>query len=222
MIDFITKEYDLKFIIDKKLSLNYESIVSLENKLPKSLDDYYWVEKVEHKPMGFFYTLGGLDGQYHESELYPLSPVLVSNELLEIGDRFYCDGEIHEVFDLHLDEEKDKWVVCCNYGLTYLESEVYKVVATLEQFGWFYNEGPPHDRNYNWVDSRYLENYTNRCIKDVIKNGLKMTILVGDTCHNVDRVIDGCSCITGFEHVPMLHDGKVIFDIYGILKNDYL
>ena len=49
-----------------------------------------------------------------------------------------------------------------------------------------------------------------------------MTILVGDTCHNVDRVIDGCYCITGFEHVPMLHDGKVIFDIYGILKNDYL
>lgn len=219
MVDFIVKEYELKFVIDKSLKLNYESLVSIENKLPESLDDYYWVEKVEHKPMGFLYTISGLDNEYHESELYPLSPILVSKDLLDIGDRFYHDGEIYEVFDLYLDQEKDKWVIRSNHGVNYLESEVYKVIATSNQFGWFYNEGPPHDRNYNWVDSRYLENYTNRCLKDVIRKGFKMRVLVDDNCNSIDRFINGCCCSTGFEYVPMLHSGKVIFDIYGLLKN---
>jgi hypothetical protein len=36
----------------------------------------------------------------------------------------------------------------------------YKMIPLGEikdQLGFVYNEGPPHDHNWNWVDSRYLE-----------------------------------------------------------------
>lgn len=36
----------------------------------------------------------------------------------------------------------------------------YKLVALGEirsEVGYVYNEGPPHDRNWDWVDSRYVE-----------------------------------------------------------------
>lgn len=34
-------------------------------------------------------------------------------------------------------------------GIPTLDGEVF--------IGWIYNEGPPHDHNHIWVDSRYLE-----------------------------------------------------------------
>jgi hypothetical protein len=79
-----------------------------------------------------------------------------------------------------------------------------KVVATPEMFGWLYNEGPPHDHNRNWGDSRYLEDYIQSCLISSVKNGLKMTVMVKE--------------IAEFNHVPILHEGKIIIDTYNLLR----
>jgi hypothetical protein len=36
-----------------------------------------------------------------------------------------------------------------------------------DQLGYVYNEGPPHDHNYDWVDSRYLEDIHPSTLKDL-------------------------------------------------------
>jgi hypothetical protein len=215
------KEYELKFVIDRAMNLRVTSSVSIDGKLPTSLDDYYWIEKAEYTPIGFMYTVSGFDKQYHESELFPLSPVLVSKDSLEIGDNFYCEGEIHEVFSLFFDNETEKWMVASYNGFMYHESETYKVIATYDQFGWFYNEGPPHDHNYNWKDSRYLEMYLNTCIIDAIKRGFKMTIMVEEICPNYggSHIGKDCSCKSGFKLVPKMHEGKIIIDQYNLLRD---
>ena len=62
--------------------------------------------------------------------------------------------------------------------------------------GWVYNEGPPHDHNRIWRDSRYLED------------------LHPDW---VNRIIDGEVWVVFEDGNPLLHDGKVILDLYKIL-----
>ena len=46
----------------------------------------------------------------------------------------------------------------------------YKMIPLGEikdQLGYVYNEGPPHDHNYDWVDSRYLEDIHPSTLKDL-------------------------------------------------------
>ena len=99
------KEYGLRFVIDKNEKLRVRTNVALEAKVPLSPNDFYWIESVQHEPTGFMYKVYGLDRLFHGSELYPLLPVLVSDDVLEHQDMFYHDGVIYECTGLDLDDD---------------------------------------------------------------------------------------------------------------------
>ena len=82
----------------------------------------------------------------------------------------------------------------------YVNTLSLNIIATPDMFGWLYNEGPPHDHNRRWIDSRYLEDYIELCLISVVRNNFKMSIIV-----------DGV--------LPKLHDGKIIIDRYDLLRN---
>lgn len=213
MVEFKIKEYDLRFIVDKNISLNHYVNVSLTSTPPTKKEDFYWIDSIKYDPLGFMYYLDGVGGGYHVGSLYPLLPVIVSSEFLNIHDLFYINGVIHEVNGLFMDEE-DRWKVIDENGGIFYESDVYKVIAHPEQIGWVYNEGPPHDHNYNWVDSRYLEVMHPKTIVNCVKNEFKITIAVEEEC-----ITGGEECRGETILVPQLHDGKVIIDGYKLLKN---
>lgn len=62
--------------------------------------------------------------------------------------------------------------------------------------GWVYNEGPPHDHNRIWKDSRYLE--------DLHPSWF-------------DRIVDGEGFIVYENGEALLYDGRLILDLYKIL-----
>ncbi len=66
------------------------------------------------------------------------------------------------------------------------------------QLGFVYNEGPPHDRNWDWVNSRYLEELHPSILEDMDSN-TEIRVLVEE---------DG-----NF----MKFRGKVIIDTYFLL-----
>lgn len=197
------KEYELRFVIDKEINLRVGSCVSLEDKPPLIADDFYWVDSIKYEPFGMMYTIYGMDKSFHACDLYPLLPVLVSDDALEYGDKFYYNGVIHECAALELDGNFDMWVVSNFEQETFIEMEVNKVIATPEMFGWLYNEGPPHDHNRYWGDSRYLEDYIQSCLISAVRNNFKMSIMVDE-----------------FE--PLLHMDKIIIDAYNLLRKSPL
>ena len=194
------KEYELRFIIDKDVRLRVGSNVALENRPPLSADDFYWIDSIIHEPFGVMYRVYGIDKTFHSFELYPLLPVLVSDDVLEYNDKFYHDGIIHECVGLNLDDELNMWVVSNVDEEKFIEMDVMKVIASPDMFGWLYNEGPSHDHNIVWGDSRYLEDYIERSLIVSVKKGFVMTIVIEDM-------------------QPKLHDGRVIIDQYNLLRN---
>ena len=48
-----------------------------------------------------------------------------------------------------------------------------------DRLGYVYNEGPPHDRNWDWVDSRYLEEMHPSTLKDM-DSDTEIRVLVED------------------------------------------
>ena len=212
MIQFQIKEFDLRFIVDKNVKLTHGVNVSLSDVPPIRKEDFYWIDSIRYDPLGFMYQLYGVEENYHAGGLFPLLPVIVSSEVLNIHDLFYHNGFIGEVNGLFMDEE-DRWKVIDENGNVCYESDVYKVIATPEQFGLVYNEGPPHDRNYNWVDSRYLEIMHPKILVDCVKNNFKITIAVDERC-----VTGGEECRGETVLTPQLHDDKIIIDGYNLLK----
>ena len=198
------KEYDLRFVIDKEVRLRVGSNVALVDKPPIIANDFYWIESVVHEPFGLMYKVYGIEKYFHACELYPLLPVLVSDDALEYHDNFYHNGNIYECFELDLDDDLNMWVVANENLESFIEADVMKVVATPEMFGWLYNEGPPHDHNRYWGDSRYLEDYIQSCLIPCVKNGLKMSVMVTE--------------ISEFNHIPTLHEDKIIIDAYNLLR----
>lgn len=65
-----------------------------------------------------------------------------------------------------------------------------------KSIGWIYNEGPPHDHNRIWKDSRYLED-----LHPLWKNRL--------STNEVWVVYENGE--------PLLYDDKLILDLYKIL-----
>jgi len=197
------KEYELRFIIDIDTRLRVGLNVALENIPPMSADDFYWIESIHHEPFGLMYKVYGVDKTFHACELYPLFPVLVSDDVLDYHDKFYHNGIIHECIDLNLDDDLNMWVVSNENLEIFIERDVMKVIAIPEMFGWLYNEGPPHDHNRYWGDSRYLEDYIQSCLIKFVNNGFKVSIMIEDM-------------------EPKLHDGKIIIDAYDLLrKSEY-
>ena len=217
MTQFQIKEFDLRFIVDRNIGLKNGVNVSLSETPPITKEDFYWVDSIKYDPYGFMYFLYGIDEPYHAASLYQLLPILVSDDVLDIHDSFYYDGKIYEAMGLFLDNDDDKWKVINEFNDVFYESEVSKVIATPEMFGWLYNEGPPHDHNYNWVDSRYLEEFHYTMLPNFVKKGFKITIAVEEQC--MDKVSDSERCLTGVKLVPSLHDGKIIIDRYNLLRN---
>lgn len=214
------KEYELRFVIDKEVRLHVGSNVALENKAPMTPKDFYWIDSVIHEPFGLMYTVYGIDKSFHAFELYPLLPVLVSDDVLEYHDKFYHNGNIYECSGLRMDDDINMWVVSNESQEFFNEIDVMKVVATPEMFGWLYNEGPPHDHNMNWHDSRYLEDYIQSCLISSVKNNLKMSVIVHEVCPNYNgaHMDKDCSCKSGFVLGPKLHNGKIIIDAYNLLR----
>jgi len=213
-MEFKIKEYDLRFIVDKDVVLRHDTNVSLTPTPPTSREDFYWIDSITDDALGFMYGLYGVDGRRHAGDLFPLLPIIVSNDLLNNNDLFYVNGVIHEVNGLYMDEG-EQWKVIDENGGYFYEHEVFKVIATPDQIGWVYNEGPPHDHNYNWVDSRFLETVHNKLFVNCVKDNLKITIVVDEECSTGGDD----ECRGELSLVPHLHDGKVIIDGYGLLKN---
>ena len=214
---FEIKEYDLRFIINYDKDLKHGVNVSLSKKPPLVKDDLYWIDSIKHENIGFMYKVYGLDNEFSAAELYPLSPVLVSDEALDIHDLFYYNGRIFECCRLFLDEETEKWIVMSEEEVEYFEDDVYKVIATPNMFGWVYNEGPPHDRNYDWVDSRFLEQFHDSYLIKSVLNDFKLSIVVEVECSNKPSTPD--DCIGDLKIKPNLHEGKIILDSYDLLRN---
>lgn len=217
MTQFQIKEFDLRFIIDRGIDLKNGVNVSLSDVTPTTKEDFYWVDSVKYDPYGFMYYLYGVDEPYHASSLFQLLPILVSNETLDIHDSFYHNGNIYEVMGLFLDNDEDKWKVINESNDIFYESDCVKVIAKPEMFGWLYNEGPPHDHNYNWVDSRYLEVFHYTMLPYFVKKGFKVSIAMDEQC--IDKISKLDECLTGSKLVPSLHDGKIIIDRYDLLRN---
>ena len=214
---FEIKEYELRFIIDRDRNLKHGVNVSLSGTPPTTKEDFYWIDSIKHESLGFMYKVYGLDKEFSMADLHPLSPVLISDDVLDIHDLFYYNGRIFECCRIFLDEETEKWIVMSEEEVEYFEDEVYKVIATPNMFGWVYNEGPPHDRNYDWVDSRFLEVYHDSYLVRSVLNNFKMSIVVEGECVNkVSRLED---CFGEVKLTPKLHEGKVIIDGYDLLRN---
>lgn len=108
-------------------------------------------------------------------------------------------------------------------GNPYIVDEHGEVVATSEQIGFIYNEGPPHDHNRNWVDSRYLEDlYYPKFVEDMQETAGDIYLVVHDVSSNYDgpHIGKNCNRKTGFKVVPKLHQGMVIMDLYGLLQRE--
>lgn len=131
------------------------------------------------------------------------TPVIVSEDKVLKGD-YYYDG-----VEIHLSDG------------SFVEEGCRKVVALPSQIGWFYNEGPPHDHNRVWRDSRYLEDFHyDGFMERIGKSQGKIYLVVQEICPHYDgrHINKDCSCKSGFIHVPVLHHDKVIMDMYEILK----
>lgn len=88
----------------------------------------------------------------------------------------------------------------------YIIDEDGSIIATSSQIGFVYNEGPPHDHNRNWVDSRYLEDlYYPRFISEM-----------KDMDGYVYLVVKQDEMGTR----PTFHHDMVIMDLYGLLKSE--
>lgn len=66
--------------------------------------------------------------------------------------------------------------------------------------GYVYNEGPPHDRNYNWIGSSYVEM-------------VHPTVLMGDFDTEIRVLVDD-------EGKPLEFQGKWILDTYLLLPKE--
>jgi len=226
------KDYKLRFIKDESASLQKGINVGLHNLMPVSSGDFGFIEEVRGDGLGFNYGVREMwDGKlywHHFSTIQPILPVLISDDKIEIGDKFYLDsGEIRECTDIQEETNQFHSTVYDSLGGWHFRGWVKKVVATPEQFALIINYGPPHDHNYDWKydeDKKkyvYLEAYLPSHIHSVIKkNGIKMRVVVEEVCphYGGKHIGKDCSCKSGFIIRPRLRDGKLMMDSYGILK----
>lgn len=101
-------------------------------------------------------------------------------------------------------------------GKPYIIDKDGGIVATSEQIGMVYNEGPPHDHNTKW-GSKFLEDlYIPNFYEKMEKMGGYVYLIVHEICPlHID-----CGCKSGFILVPMLFNGMVIMDLYGLLEKE--
>lgn len=213
MSEFIIKQFELRFTIDENTTLSQGDGVCIGKKVPETKEDFFWVERVDYEGFGFTYKLFGDDRKYLANELSLLRPVIVSKECLDYYEIFYHNGKLYECYDMK-NNENDDWVIVSESLDEFLEKDVLKVIALPTQIGWVYNEGPPHDHNYNWVDSRYLEVLHPNMVIEWVRDGMRVTIVMEEICTN-GKLSD---CVGDYKLVASFYDGKVIIDGYNLLR----
>jgi hypothetical protein len=84
-------------------------------------------------------------------------------------------------------------------------NEYYMIVAFPEEIGWVFNEGPPHDHNYDYNNGHFLEVLHPQTTTDIISSKILIHI-------EVDLYFE-----TGFEsplpYSPVYKDDKVIMNL---------
>jgi len=226
------KDYKLRFIKNEGAELRQGINVGLHNLMPVSSGDFGFIEEVRGDGLGFNYGVREMwDGKlywHHFSTIQPILPVLISDDKIDVGDKFYLDsGEIRTCKEILKEDKLSHGVVYDEFGKWYFNKWVNKVVATPEQFALIVNFGPPHDHNSDWQYDKdekryvYLEAYLPSHLHDIInKKRIKMRVVVEEICphYGGSHIGKDCSCKSGFVIRPKLRDGKIMMDTYGLLK----
>jgi hypothetical protein len=83
--------------------------------------------------------------------------------------------------------------------------EYYMIVAFPDEIGWVFNQGPPHDRNYNYTNGDYLEVLHPETMNDILTSKILIHI-------EVDLYFE-----TGIEsplpYSPVYKDNKVVMNL---------
>jgi hypothetical protein len=83
--------------------------------------------------------------------------------------------------------------------------EYYMIVAFPDEIGWVFNQGPPHDRNYNYTNGDYLEVLHPETMNDILSSKILIHI-------EVDLYFE-----TGIEsplpYSPVYKDNKVVMNL---------
>ena len=84
-------------------------------------------------------------------------------------------------------------------------NDYYLIVTFPDEIGWVFNQGPPHDHNYNYTNGHYLEVLHPDTIKDILNSQMLIHI-------EVDLYFE-----TGFEsplpYSPVYKDNKVVMNL---------
>ena len=84
-------------------------------------------------------------------------------------------------------------------------NDYYLIVTFPDEIGWVFNQGPPHDHNYNYTNGHYLEVLHPDTIKDILNSEMLIHI-------EVDLYFE-----TGFEsplpYSPVYKDNKVVMNL---------
>lgn len=225
------KKYKLRFIKDSVSEIKIGMNIGRHNLIPINKYDFGYVEDIKDDSLGFSYGIREMDSNklyyHHISTIQPILPVLISDEDIQKGDRFYVNtGELHTCIKRGYDNDMMVERIFGDNGINYLTGRVQKVVAGPSEIGWIYNEGPPHDHNRNWkyddLDKKhlYVEDYLPSAIHSCVKDGCKVTVIVEEICphYNGKHIGKDCSCRGGFIMAPKIYEGKIIMDSYGLCK----
>lgn len=213
------KKMKLRFIKGGELKVG--CLIGRHNIMSINKYDIGYLEGIKDEPLGFKYGIRELDTNklfhHHISTIEPILPILISDDIIEKGDFFYIDkGFIYKCTGKH--KEGKLWIIESNEG-EYLAKWVKKVMAKPEEFGWSYNDGPPHDHNFEWR-GKYLEDYKPISLLRAIKDRCRLLVVVEEVCPNYGGSHYGrdCNCKSGFIIQPKLYENKIIMDTYGLLK----
>jgi hypothetical protein len=83
--------------------------------------------------------------------------------------------------------------------------EYYMIVAFPDEIGWVFNQGPPHDRNYNYTNGDYLEVLHPETMNDILSSKILIHI-------EVDLYFES-GIESPLPYSPVYKDNKVVMNL---------
>jgi hypothetical protein len=83
--------------------------------------------------------------------------------------------------------------------------EYYMIVAFPDEIGWVFNQGPPHDRNYNYTNGDYLEVLHPETMNDILSSKILIHI-------EVDLYFES-GLESPLPYSPVYKDNKVVMNL---------
>ena len=83
--------------------------------------------------------------------------------------------------------------------------EYYMIVTFPDEIGWVFNQGPPHDRNYNYTNGDYLEVLHPETMKDILSSKILIHI-------EVDLYFES-GIESPLPYSPVYKDNKVVMNL---------